>query len=166
MCTWFLEKKNSSKIVEDVFFISWKANIFRDLFPLLHVLPQLKASVLPKTNCKQIAIPEWNGTNFPTLCKSMYIAVVHDLINLKINGSKKSPFQILGSNHCNFLPRFPIGPSFSAVLDPGVTLYYCTTTQLHPSDGHKLYNFKEKRLPGFRKPVFCLLPLNNTIFFQ
>ena len=93
-------------------------------------------------------------------------AVVHyDLINLKIDGSKKSPFQILGSNHCNFLPRFPIGPTFSAVLDP-VTLYYCTTTQLHPSDGHKLYNFKEKRLPGFRKPVFCLLQLNNTIFFN
>ena len=82
----------------------------------LPVLPQLKASLL-KTNCKQIAIPEWNGTNFPTHSKSVYIAVVQDLINLKINGSKKSAFQILGSNHCNFLLPFPDRPNFFAVSD-------------------------------------------------
>ena len=43
-------------------------------------------------------------------------AVVHyDLINLKIDGSKKSPFQILGSN---FLLPFPDRTNFLSRIGP------------------------------------------------
>ena len=61
----------SCKGVHD--FFSHKENIFRDLFPFsLAVLLQLK-DPLPKTNCNQIANPEWNGTNFRTHRRSMLL---------------------------------------------------------------------------------------------
>ena len=100
---------------------------------------------------------EWNQFSYALQIN----AVVHnDLINLKINGSKKSPFQILGSDHCNFLLPFPDRTNlfFAAVLDP-VTLCYSTIT---PFRWTQIVQFQKEEDSRFSL-IFETCPLSFVI---